>query len=434
MKRLFGIVVAALLTSAAASAQDAENQLEAIVERAIADNPSLSALRDSIAELRLERPRALTLEQTKLSLSGSYSVKPTGDVFGGGASLSLPVVSQLSLGASYDFVKESASLSLSVQPFAKGGDADAWLDQLTAKELSYKQEEAKLRSSAESFYVAMAAALAKLEIAKARFDIAEASYKGAVLKYEAGLLSYKEYRSKVQEYQSSLQDVLKAERELLSQRKNALTIFGGVAVLDKAETWKVSADQLIAAAEELETSLSAAGAPDSLDLIQARMDLAALEREQKATLVWQPNVSMSAKSNTPFDSAELSVSLSISLDQLKLDEKTKLASDIELKRLEVERKRLELEYSLKQQLIQCETLKESLDINRAGLRLTEEAYEEAKVQNAAGTLDKADLETARLDLEEAALAFTQAAAEYLASWRALRLYYLKSYDIGGKAL
>jgi len=394
-----------------------------IAAKALASNPQILSLRQALADLRAEAPSLLTIDQAKLSLSSSYNTAAQTGALGASASLSLPIVPQASLGASYDLVKGSGSLDLSIQPFAKGKDAEAWADSVALKERELASEEAKLRSSAESFYVSMYQAQRKLAIASARLKLAEQAYKAATDSYEGGLLSYKEHRDSVQSYQSALQNYLKAERDLVGVKKTGLSLLGDARVMEGAEAWELSEDELSALIAEAKAGLGKAEDARSYELYQLESSLASLVREQEATWAWQPSVSLSAKTGLDFKSLNLGLSFSLSFDQFKFDEKSELDESIALKRQEIARKKIDIGYAVRQLELQAETQEEGLKVQALSAALAEASYAESEARFAAGGIDSSELEASRLDLEEARLSLIQSYADLLATYRSLELYY-----------
>jgi outer membrane protein TolC len=421
------LLLAAACTSSLLGAQT----IDEIARHAVAGNPGLAALRDEMAEMNAEIPGGRPLEKFEITVAPSWYQDATTGTPGGSVSVSGPVLPQLQLNASYDFDSGEGVFGVTLQPLSKGQDIASWKEAISAKGGKYAEETARVRSRAESFYISMMIALAEKEIATKRHAISETRYKGALFKFESGLLAYKSFKESIQDYQNSLQDLLKADKALIELRKNALELFGSLTVLESATSWSISDEELSRRILELETALEKARNPATAELSQLETDLRKLEREQAATFAWQPRFKLSATTESDFGSVDASIGMSFSLDQIKSDEKSKLATKIRARQQDVERKRLSLDYTVRMLHIQTETLKEGIVIFQTALKLAEGALAEAQVQFNAGYLDRDSLESIRLDVQDARMVLTRARADVLNSLREQQLYYLHLFNNGG---
>lgn len=409
----------------------AADTMDDVARRALEGNPGLSALREELAELRAEIPGSRNLKMIEISAGPSWYQDSSGGSPGGRVAISGPILPQLNFSASYDIDSGEGIFGLGIQPFGRGEDIQSWRDAISVKERRYREEEARVRSKAESFYVSMIGALARRDIAAARYAIAERKYRGDLFKYEYGLVSYKDFKESARDFQVCLQDMIKAERELVNLKKSALDLFGSDLALDSAAAWAISEEALARRIADIEASVATAKEPGSSELAQMQYDLRKLEREQAATAAWQPKFRFDATTESNFSVLDASIGVSFSLDQVKTAEKAKLARKILAKRQDVERKKVNLDYTVRTLELQARTLKEGISILRNALTWTEGAYAEARIQFNAGYLDKDGLESARLDMVDAGISLTQASAELLSALRDLEAQYPNRSAVGG---
>lgn len=426
------VVLIAITLATSPIWQTGAQTMDEVVLLAIKGNPRLIAIRDTIVELKAKGPGDRLFEKFELSAAGSWEQNSLGGEPGASISISGPLLPQLSLTANYDFNDGTSSLNATIMPFAKSQVSVSWTAELSARELHYNEESARVRSRAENFYVSMVIALARQQVAAARFALAELPFKGSAFKYESGVLSYKKYKESVQAYQLSLQNLINAERSLVSLKRNALEVFGSAAPLETASSWSITENVLLDRSKKLEAALASATDPQSSDLALIQAELDKLERDQASTFGWEPKFNLAASAESSFSTVQASFGITFSLDQIKADEKARLAVKIQAKKQEAERKRLDVSYAVRLLRLQCDTLKEGIAIHTHAVKLADGAYAEANVQYKAGALDKESLEAARLDTIEARLSLTQAAGELMTSWQDLHVYFLNVSVDGGK--
>lgn len=405
--------------------------IDQMIATALEGNPGLAMLREEMEDLKSKTPGGKILEKFELTLAPSWYQDSSGGSPGASISFFAPLLPQLSANVSYDFDAGEGNFGITLRPFTKGEDLRFWQDTIASKNAKYLEESAKVRARAELFYVSMVISLERRQISVSRLTISETLYRGAVFKYESGLLSYKDFKEAFQDYQLCLQDMLKAEKALVDLRKSALDIFGSVAALESATDWSITEEELLGRGKDVERILSKAKDPVSADLIQLEAELGRLEREQSGTRAWQPKISLGATTESNFGSVDANIALTLSLDQIKSDEKAKLTIKAQTKRQDVDRKKLGMGYTVRMLGLQSETLKEGIGIYRNAVKLAEGVYAEALVRFKAGFLDKESLESARLDTLDARLSLYQALADYLSSLRDLQLHYLYLIDNGG---
>jgi outer membrane protein TolC len=423
VRRIAILILSAALCGGAAFA-DGELAVDALVAAGTQGNLDLQKARRTLADAEKNLPWQSELTNTKASLSGSYD---TAGRFSGQAQAAVPIIPQVSLGASVTAGVQggigslgSVGASLDLTPFA------AWQTRFQEK-AAYRNAKAQLdyQTAKTAFDIQSAAygllqSAANVTVARAKLVLQEQRADIAQKTYDIGELTYDDYQTAQSNLIAARQSGFDAERGVLNARVQLYRLLGPAngepAVKD------VSTDDLTAliAARSGEISKKDAAKMASLALRQAEISLDSLKEQLAATPLYRPSLGLSAQvtynAAAPSGSAlsgSGSVSFSFSPSEIKTDDRATLVASIADAQHQVQLELLALKLQtgiLSQALAVAQQV---LDARRGELRQAEATLVSTRLLLEQGQRTTLDVEDARIAVEAAKLRLAQAATGVL---------------------
>ena len=368
----------------------------------------------------------IAIENSSLKLDGSYTLTPdsastpllTDEDHDASASatVTVPIIPQLSLSARFssdllDTDRDSgaptvdwdprATLSLTASPFASMPDGfREWeTHQKALVRVSYTEQLAVF--DAQLSALAVLRSQMNLAVADENFALEERKQEISKKQYELGDISYSELQDSGADLNTARKQYFDAQKALLSAQKALYTILGPE--LGLIEVVPLELEDMLSLVDALQVRLQAADAADpvSQNLKYLEIELAALNRQLEETPLLQPSLTLSANSNIPFTSVAGSISITLSPNQVKDEERRDIREAIEDKQLDISTELLGLELELQMLQRSIAVAREAYEVSVNDLERAETIYEETKFFHERG--ERTDIE-----LEEASLSVTSA--------------------------
>jgi hypothetical protein len=394
MKNIVAVAVFGVLALFTVQAQDSRPQVTLTVQE-IASQAQFRNLEIFKAARNVEKARKdligePELKSSSLSVGGGYA---TSGLSAGGwygeSSLSLRLLPQLSAAASAALEESwefSESLSLTVRPLEPSRQTYSEERVLASAVVRERYLKHGIYLAAEEAALDLLVSDMERELARATVELEQRKYELARRRQEVGETSFQDVQDQLLDLIEARQDQFTGEQRFLGDWRTLQLLFA------PSEEWiavaPMSAGELLALVErrrgEVKRLEQAVPATEALENL--RLDLDALEAELKATPVWRPELSLSTAVSLPYaypESHSVSISMSLSPDQLKGEDRVELQQDIEVKRMEIEAE------------TSAAGLQQSLELQN--IALTEQALASAQVQ----------MERDRVALREAELLFQQ---------------------------
>ena len=431
MKRAVLAVAFTALGLIRLQAQDQPNtvslSIEEIARRAQSRNLEILKSRRSVEQARKDLLGEPELMGSRLSVGGGYTSGGSGSSgLYGQSSLSLPVTPQLSLGGEVsvdDSRQFGEELTLSVEPLAPGR-------QTYAEEQNYRNAEVRERYLRQRIYFDAEQAALNLLIRDMERGLAHGTVELEQKKYELVQRQQELGEASFQDVQDQLVYLITARQSLFNSEQRYLTDWKTLQLLfapseERIAVVPISLDEVLEllALRSIEAARFEDAGPSSEKLENLRSELVALQTELKVTPSWRPELELAAGLAFPDLSPSVSLSLSFSPDQLKRDERDELATDIEVKRMEIatESYTTELQKTLGGQSIAI--VEEALVSTRVQKDRDGIALQEAELLYQQGRRTTLELEQLRLNLRRTEILSFQAAAEvYRAQGNYLMLF------------
>jgi len=412
-------------------AQDRPNtvslSIEEIARRAQSRNLEILKSRRRVEQAQEDLLGEPELMGSRLAVGGGYT---SGGLGPGGwygrTSLSLPIIPQLSLGGeiTVDEARQfGEELTLSVAPFARSR-------QTYTEEKNYRNAGVRERYLRRRIYLdAEQAALSLLirdmerELARRTLGLEQKKYELVQRRQELGEASFQDVQEQLVDLITARQNLFNSGQRYLNDWKTLQLLFAPSE--ERIAVVPLSLDELLElpALRRIEAARLEDAEPSSEKLESLRFELLALQAELKATPSWRPELELAAGLAFPDVSPSLSLSLNFSPDQLRRDERKELATDIEIKRMEIaaESYTLELQKTLgEQSVVIAEEALVSTQIQKDRDRI---ALQEAELLFQQGRRTTLELEQMRLNLRRTEILSFQAAAEvYRAQGNYLMLF------------
>jgi hypothetical protein len=413
-----GAIAAAAQEQPAAEEQSAQPAatltIEQVARQAQSRNLDILKAELEVARARKDLVGEPELRDSTVSVGAGYTQGTTGTgAWNAQSGISLPVAPQLSVGGEVSVGGETLQqeLSLSVTPFTPRR-------QTYTEELAYKNALVAQRYLRRSIYLeAEQAALNLLiqemerELAGLILDLEMKNYELVQRRQELGEASF-------QDVQDQLLDLIEARQGLFNSEQSYLSDWRALQLLFAPSEQRIavaplSIDELLemVSGRKSEVARFDAEGPATQKLENLRLELIALQTQLQATPAWRPDLNLAAGLLFPDVTPSLSVSLSFSPNQLKSDERSELAEDIGIKRMEIaaESYGAELQKSLGRQSIAI--AEESLASARVQRERDRVAVQEAELLFQQGGRTTLELEQLRLNLRRSEISSFQAAVE-----------------------
>jgi outer membrane protein TolC len=428
MRSTLAAVAFAILGIVMASAQ-APLTLDALQSAAKSGNLDLQKAGRTLAEAEKNIRWESELSNAKASVSGGFA---SPDRFSGQVQLTVPIIPQVSVGASVSS-SGNADATLSVSPFAAWRASYQQRAAYRKAQVALTNQTAKLGYDVESAAYGVMQAQANLTLAKAKLALEVEQANVAQKAYDLGELTYENLETARSELVAARQSGFDAERGLLNSRVQLYRLLGPAAGVP--EVREVPADELLALIPARDAALSEkrkAAPVGSLALRQAEINLESLREQLAATPVYRPNLGLSGRVSytsspapgSPEFSGSGSVSLSFSPSEIKTDDRASISRSIaEAERdIELERMALRLQASIADQALAV--ARQVLESRRAELLQAETAHAEARLLLEQGERTSLEIEQSRISMESARMRLFQAAAGVLDAQAEILLSYL----------
>jgi len=373
-------MIVALSSGLTVSAEASETQrlsLSGLQAVALEGNLDLRKARAAVGDAARELPWKSDLEKTRLSAAGSQSYSPdvpfTLDPQVQ-ASVSVPVVPQLSLGVSASS-RGTVGAAVNISPFAAGVTRYREEEQYRRAVLEAEYRAASLGYDVEAAAYGVMEAEAALSLAEATRRYQEDRLAADEQAYELGKLTYDELEEVRSDLTAARQGVFDAQRRLLNAQLGLYRLLGPEAGRVGVET--VDVEEVTARIGERDGQLVriANGEPRSLTLDTMAAHALRLEAELAATPVYRPDLKVSAEVEYPDWVLGGSVSFSFSPTDVNANARSDLVDAIEEQRMDAELERMALGY-------QVEMLRQSLEVARSALSSRQQELLEAKTLRA----------------------------------------------------
>lgn len=410
----------------------------------------------------------ITLDDSRLSLNGGYTYTPSytrpptladdpddiiddlvteseAQSFTGGATLTIPIIPQLSLSAGANVTApittdtpaeeiESSvdgNLSITLSPFTpmRDGYRETEAHKKALVQLEYIEEETV--QTARSAALALVSSQMNLSLAGQRYELEMAEEEVARKRYELGEQSFAELQTASTELSDARKRYLDAQRALLSGQKQLYQILGPeVGELEIAEA---SIEDLLGMIAELQRRLDdlANRDPMSLALKNTEIELAALYQQLSETPLYQPDLTLAANTNFPAENSEIpfspirgTISLSFSLQQINDEERNDIEEDIENKMLDVSTEILGLSLEVKMLQHSVSIAKEAMEVSTSDYENAETDLNETVFLHERGESTDTELWEAELNVLSAEIALFSSARDLYGALGDLMLLYV----------
>jgi hypothetical protein len=433
-------LAAFLLMPLSAEQQDPEAlqagslRIEEIALRAQAENPQvLKALRtlknseealageSRLLDSRLSVEAAVGTAQNQELSGGEYGLS-------GQAGISIPLLDQLSLGATVTAREDreiDGELSLSVAPFAAGDPSYAEEEAYGKALAAWKTLRQQVYFDAEEAVLDVLTGEMERELAGMSLELESSRYETVKKELELGEASFGELQDQLSELTDARKNLYTVESQRLSSWKELQLLFDpNSGEVDPAPLSLPELRELIRKREQRIAALAGVR-PSSQTLATLELELEALQSELKNTPLWRPDLNLSASLALPDPSKfNLAASLSFSPGDLKSDEREDLQEEIDEKNADIRSERFDL--SLQKQLIE-----QNIAIARqawdAAILAGEQAaltLQESELLYQQGELTVFELEQARLSDKSAEIDSYRAAADLYGTQSELLMLYV----------
>ncbi len=435
MQKLCIIILAAVVAASSLNAETVSME-DAAAKASVLNNEVIKA--GTAAEKAKEDiPDIITLKNSTLSLQGGYGVYSdtssgssgtiqTEDALSGSAVLSLPVISQLSLGGSFAAQasgKLSGKLSLTLSPFAESPET------YTA-EKTYKTALVTLKYLKQKTYYAAENAVLTVILADRERLFAQDTYELEAKKLDLYQKQLALDAVTFQEVQDQLATVTAAAKDLYNKETSYLSAWKTLQLLFTANDGEiavqnVSFDELASLIDQRKARLASFENehPSSQSLEILNTELEALKAQLAATPVWRPSLSANASVSLPSPSVSVGVSLTFSPSQIKTDDRKDLEDSISEKIMDIKTETFALEIQKKMLLKNIAIAEQALASAKLSWKKADLALKETELLHSQGKRTDLELEQERLNLRSAEIqSFSSASALYAALSEYLMLF------------
>jgi outer membrane protein TolC len=417
VKRLPFILLCMTAAAALAAAQT-PSTVASLVQRGLEGNLDLARAREALKTAQEALPWKSQLSSTKATLSGSYDVSGAEGTSKADASVTVPVVPQVSLGASVSS-QGSAGATLSVSPFAAGVTRyqETAAYENARADLAYQT--ASLGYQIESAAYGVLQAQAALDTARGRHALEERALGIAEQSYSLDGISWEDLEQARTDLNDARQAAFDAERAHLSARVKLYQLVGPSGAEPSVASVAFEDLQAAIVGRDAAVAETTARTAATLALAKARTALQALQGQLAATPTYRPNVSLGARLTYGFQPSTISASGSLSFSFSPNDVQTDERKDIQVS---IQAKEHELAFEGLSATFQTDVAARALEVSRAaldgrttGLRQARLTLEEAELLFEQGERTEIEVEETRLAVRSAENALLSAAEAVLAA-------------------
>ena len=385
---------------------DGPFSLEELLDYARTHNPEQEQAAWQLRKAAAEVQGTLRLESSGLTLSGSLASDSGGiaSTPQGSISLALPVTDRFSLSGAVNQEGEISGAAV-FRPFSLTMTTENSRSTLAKAEITWRYQAAGLDSETAAAYLTFQGALREESLLTRTADLAERQHAADREAYRLKELTY-------EELSASLDDLTSAREKALSGITARMNAWSALVLLLGPEAEGMSFREL--SLEELKALLLGQekrleALPEnrqaaSADLETAGVDRALISSELKKTLLFQPDLEISAGgsfspgSETVF---KASLSLQISPEDFRREDRVLLEDQLRQsgRTLEAEAFRLRVEETLRQKGV--ETAEKGVELAESELERRELLLEETLFLETRGERTSLETESARIDRDTA---------------------------------
>jgi outer membrane protein TolC len=360
-----------------------------------------------------------SLENTRINLNGSLRYGPAGPsepgenetILSGDAGISIPIFPQISVGGKVN-TEGTGSLSLSLKPFASGlkepADEETFLK--AELELRYTRQQAALNAEKAAFNLLLRRmekdqAEEELRYEEQRFEVMEQRYRMEDATYE-------EYQEAANLLSSARKGIFNAEKNLLNARKDLQLMLGPETGM--VEIGFIEPDNLLSMIEDRKGKLGRSTIDYELisqSLERLEIELERLQADLRETWLWKPDLSLSVGAGVPLEDFQATLSLSFSPADIRSDERCDLEEAIQDKLDDISAERFSLEIERDIQTRSVSMAEEVLAMDQAEMEQARLSLNESELLFRQGRLTKLELEKIRLQLNAADIRYFAAARD-----------------------
>ena len=422
LKLLAAVAAAALIFTAAVSAETI-NTINRVEQTALLNNLDYRTAVLEVLKAENAVETRLKLDNSSLSLAGSWE-QQTGGI-GWQASANLPLFEQLSLSAGVNQDLDS-TYGISLAPLAHSSAVQESELNYQLKIAAAEQTARETADAAVTSYLSWAAAAVDYEIRQDVAEVKQVLYEDEKIRFDAGESGLDDVRDAYTEWS----EARTALNDSLNNLQSAEAGLYSTLNIDPADIdiEPPSEAELLSLTETLKASLTASDTSitGSYAVLAAESSTGSLELQLKNTWAFEPDLSISGQMTLA--SADLqpafsaTAAVSIGLDDFNLDEREELATELEISRSRLVQTVSSEELNLEQARISAETA--AIDYEIAGLAFEQagELLDEAEFLLELGEYSEAELEETKLEYEQAQNSLFRAAAEHYTALRALAAY------------
>ncbi len=380
---------------------------------AVKGNLDLKKAQSALETAREALQGTLTIENSKLSVSGSYGSGQNAESgsLSGKADLTVPIIPQLSVGASASS-EGRASASLAFSPFASGTATYKQNETYAKAALALSSAAARLEYDVQAAAFSVISARKALAAAQAKAALEEEKRTVAEKAYDLDQITYDELGTRRAAAVSARQGAFDAEKSLLNAQVALYKLLGPES--GEPEVKDVSVYELSALTATRADALSKLqdGNARSSNLAALQIELESLKAQLDATPAYAPSLSLSAHVDYPL-SYGAGISFSFSPSDIKVDERKDIEESIVEKNGEITLERMSMRFQLsvlRQSLSSAQTV---LETRQADLAQAETNRNESAALLKQGHVTSLEDRQSELDLADARAGLFSSMAQVL---------------------
>lgn len=421
-KSLAALAAVLILLSASLEAETMDS-LEKVEEAALMNNLDYKSALLEVTKAENVREGRLKWDSSSVSVSTSYG-QGNGSALGWQSSLNLPLLEQMSLGASVG--DQQSALSVTLDPLAHSDVEAQTLLAYRQKVVAAEEMAREIVDRAVEAYLSWAVAASDYEVKKSAAAVKKSLYEDEKVRYEVGESDLDEVRLAFTAWSEAVKAMNTAQSTRESARLTLYTLLNlspreyELALPDQADLLE-KIESLKAGVAEAE--LSVAGRSP---LLTAEITTQGLEKERENTWLLEPQLlisgalTFSAASPQPVPTA--SASLSFSLDDWKADEIDELERELEISR-QLQAQTLQSEQlNLQKARIQVENTSLNWEVARVEGEQARELLDEAEFLFSRGEYSQSERDEMLLQFKQSRNNLFSAAADHYIALRNLLLY------------
>lgn len=396
------------------------NSLDDVVKVALSNNRSIQEIFWNLEKLESDIPSYWKLDNSSISVEAS--VQEGMPMWRGAASLTVPVVEQLSLDGKIN-TDSSGKLNISLLPLSHSDEVNQGKISLALQKAKATQQILLTENTAITATLEWMGAVWREDIQNRRSTLREGDYRELKIRYEGGLAT-------LSELNTALKDWIEARKLVATEReklRNSRVILENILGIEEFAFHPLPTEEVLRAMESWKAKISPnrANPNASYTLLAENLAMESLQEKLKDTWAFDPLFKVAAIAEWDANGEwafSANASLNISWNNIQGMERDQLKGDLSIQRKKLIASRREEELQLKQMLEDLETTKINRELTELLVKENEEIEAEAELLNKQGNLSRTEWADVSLDMEEAELAHFEAVKSEFSAWLSLRLY------------